>query len=75
MTAEDPDPDDYRPKPLMGRTFWVMLVFGFLCVMAGIGVALLLPRLLPPKAEQSPVAHARSSAPATPAASGPTSSP
>lgn len=44
----DPDPDDWQPKPLMGRTFWVMLVLGFVCVLAGIGVAALIPRLFPP---------------------------
>ena len=43
------DPAEHRPKPLMGWTFWVMLAFGFLCVLAGAGVAMLLPRLLPPK--------------------------
>ena len=43
----DLDPDDDQPKPLMGRMFWVMLVFGFVCVLAGAAVALLLPRLVP----------------------------
>jgi hypothetical protein len=32
----------------MGWTFWVMLAFGIICVLAGAGVALLLPKLLPP---------------------------
>ena len=43
----DRDPDDYEPRPLMGRTFWVMLVFAFLCVVAGVAVALA-PRFLAP---------------------------
>ena len=56
------DPAEYRPKPLMGWLFWVMLAFGTLCVLAGAGVALLLPKLLPPPAaatEAPPAANAR----------------
>ena len=36
------DPEEYRPKPLLGCTFWVMLAFGAVCVLAGAGVAMLL---------------------------------
>lgn len=43
----DPDPDDWQPKPLMGRTFWVMLILGFVCVLAGAAVAAFVPRLFP----------------------------
>lgn len=42
-----PDPDDGPPPPLMGRTFWIMLVLGLVCVLAGAAVAWLLPHLLP----------------------------
>lgn len=54
MSHTDPDlprdPAEYRPKPLMGIGFWAMIAFGVLCVLAGVGVALLGPRLLSPKA-------------------------
>ena len=53
MSAQYPDPDDYRPRPLMGRAFWLLLVFAFVCVVAGAGVAMLAPRLFPPQAAPS----------------------
>jgi hypothetical protein len=40
------DPAAYRPRALMGVSFWVMIVFGLACVAAGIAVATLGPRLL-----------------------------
>jgi hypothetical protein len=40
------DPDDVRPKPLMGPLFWVMLAFGAVCILAGVAMALWAPRLL-----------------------------
>ena len=43
----EPDDDGWQPKPLMGRTFWIMLALGLVCVVAGAGVAWLLPQLLP----------------------------
>ena len=52
-----PDPDDWQPKPLMGRTFWVMLVLGFICIVAGAAVAAFVPRFFPatpPANEQVP---------------------
>lgn len=48
-----PDPVEDRPRPLMGAGFWIMLAFGILCVLAGIGVATLAPRLSPPPAPAS----------------------
>lgn len=44
---EPPDdlPDD-RPKPLMGPLFWAMLALGAVCILAGVAVAALAPRLL-----------------------------
>ncbi|HEY0651170.1 MAG TPA: hypothetical protein VGD44_24995, partial [Phenylobacterium sp.] len=58
MSQPDPDlprdPAEYRPKPLMGWTFWAMLVFGIVCVLAGAGVALLAPRLLTPPPPAAP---------------------
>ncbi|MBY0397542.1 MAG: hypothetical protein K2X91_13895 [Thermoleophilia bacterium] len=44
-----PDDDDgYEPRPLMGRTFWIMLALSVVCVVAGAAVAWLLPALLGP---------------------------
>jgi len=40
------DPAEYRPKPLLGVGFWVMVAFGLLCVLAGVAVTLLGPRLM-----------------------------
>ena len=47
MSPPDPD-DDWQPKPLMGRMFWVMLALGLVCVAAGAAVAWLLPHIMPP---------------------------
>ena len=51
MSAPEPDsPDDpaeHRPSPLMGPAFWVFVGLGVLCVLAGIGVALLGPSMAP----------------------------
>src|SRR5204863_98418 len=57
------DPAQYRPRPLMGPGFFAIIAFGILCVLAGVGVAYLGPRLLPPK----PQAPAMSPAPPQPA--------
>jgi len=46
VRVSGPDPDDWQPKPLMGRAFWIMLVLGFVGVLAGGAVAWLLPGLL-----------------------------
>jgi hypothetical protein len=39
------DPADYRPRPLLGATFWAMLALMLLCVLAGVAVANYGPRL------------------------------
>ena len=39
------DPDDDRPRPLMGATFWIMIALSAACVAAGAAVAWVLPRL------------------------------
>lgn len=42
----DPEPDDdFRPVPLITTRFWVLLIFAALCILAGIAVAVLGPRL------------------------------
>jgi len=67
MTSHEPDlpkdPAEYRPKPLMGAGFWAMIAFGVLCVLAGVGVAVLGPRLLPQKPEAPAAPPAISAAP------------
>jgi hypothetical protein len=40
------DPAEYRPRPLLGFGFWAILVFGVLCVIAGMLLAVFGPRLL-----------------------------
>jgi hypothetical protein len=55
------DPAAYRPRPLLGATFWAMIVLMLLCVLAGVGIADFGPRLLSPK----PVAKPASEAPAS----------
>lgn len=52
------DPAAYRARPLLGATFWAMIAFGVLCVLAGVGVATYLPRLWASK----PAVHAAESA-------------
>jgi len=43
--ASDPDltaprdPAVYRPRPLLGVTFWAMIAFGVVCVLAGVALA------------------------------------
>ncbi len=50
MSTPEPDlprdPGVYRPKPLLGVGFWVMVAFGLICVMAGVAVTLLGPQLM-----------------------------
>lgn len=50
MSTPEPDPPDdpaeHRSSPLMGPVFWVFVVLGVLCVLAGIGVTLLGPAML-----------------------------
>ena len=51
-----PDPADDRPRPLLGLGFWVTVVFGLLCVLAGVAVTLWGPQLF--VASATPVATA-----------------
>lgn len=73
------DPAAYRPKRLLGVTFWAMLALCFLCVLAGVAIALLAPKLLSSRpaaqavaepalrSEPAPLATAAVSVPAEPA--------
>jgi hypothetical protein len=44
--AAPKDPAEYRPRPLLGFGFWALLVFGVICVVAGMLIAVFGPRLL-----------------------------
>ncbi|HEY8573404.1 COG4223 family protein [Phenylobacterium sp.] len=65
------DPAEYRPKPLLGPAFWVWIVFGLVCVIAGAVLATLGPKLLParPKAAAALQVERTATAPLNPAAS------
>jgi len=40
------DPAEYRPRALLGASFWAAIAFGVLCVLAGVALATLGPQLL-----------------------------
>jgi hypothetical protein len=78
--AAPKDPAAYRPRPLLGLTFWAMIAFAVLCVLAGVAIANLGPRLFarpPAKGEAaSPVeAAAPTPPPAQTAAPAPIAAP
>jgi hypothetical protein len=43
------DGADAHPRPLMGATFWAMIALLLICVLAGVAVAVLVPRVLAPE--------------------------
>ncbi len=45
MSAPNDPEDDFKPIPLITARFWVLLIFAGVCVLAGIAVAVLGPRL------------------------------
>ncbi|MDB5467312.1 MAG: hypothetical protein JWQ46_2074 [Phenylobacterium sp.] len=53
------DPADYRPRRILGPSFWLLLAFGFICVLAGAAIALLAPRLLAGRPTPKPAAEAQ----------------
>jgi hypothetical protein len=76
------DPAEYRPRPLLGVTFWAMLALMLLCVLAGVAIAEFGPRLMgqgpaarrapePPPAAETAATPAPAAAPATPVAAPP----
>ncbi len=67
------DPADYGPPRLMSRSFWLVMAFGLICVMAGAAVTAFGPTLFRAKPHAAPEAPAprptsRYDAPARPAA-------
>ncbi|WP_297693812.1 hypothetical protein [Phenylobacterium sp.] len=45
--AAPKDPAADRPRSVLGASFWAMIAFGLICVLAGAGIWSLAPRLLP----------------------------
>jgi hypothetical protein len=66
-TAAPKDPAAYRPRPLMGVTFWAMIALMLLCVLAGVAIAEFGPRLFASKLAARDPAGAPSSREAAPA--------
>ena len=54
------DPAAYRPRPLLGVSFWAMIALSVLCVLAGVAIATVAPRLWAPR----PAPHAAETPPA-----------
>ena len=61
------DPAAYRPRPLLGLTFWAMIAFAVLCVLAGVAIANLGPRLFAGPAVKAPAEAASAVEAAAPA--------
>ena len=61
------DPAAYRPRPLLGVTFWAMIAFAVLCVLAGVAIANLGPRLFDKPAAKAPAEAASAVEAAAPA--------
>jgi hypothetical protein len=51
--APPKDPAEYRPRRLLGFGFWALLLFGVVCVVAGVLLALYGPKLLRPPQRHS----------------------
>jgi len=60
------DPAAYRPKPLLGVTFWAMVAFAVLCVLAGVAIANLGPRWLAGRSAPSAATPPTAAEPAAP---------
>jgi hypothetical protein len=80
QTAAPQDPAAYRPRPLLGLTIVAMLMFGLLCILAGVAIADFGPRLFAgtstSKAPAEPASTAEPAAAASPpAASAPAAPP
>jgi hypothetical protein len=62
------DPAAYRPRPLLGVTFWAMIALMLLCILAGIAIADFGPKWFGPKLAAKPVPEAPSATELAPAA-------
>ena len=50
----DPDPAAHGPGSLLGASFWALIAFGVICVLAGAGLWALAPRRLTPHPAPGP---------------------
>ena len=62
MSRDEPDPAAERPRPLLSAGFWAFMIFAMLCVLGGVGVVLLGPKLWPPTPAAAAGHHAQSGA-------------
>jgi hypothetical protein len=62
------DPADYRPRPLMGVTFWAMIALMLLCVLSGVAIAKFGTRWFGPGPAARPVPQAPAATELPPAA-------
>ncbi|HXA39928.1 MAG TPA: mitofilin family membrane protein [Phenylobacterium sp.] len=69
------DPADYRPRPLLGVTFWAMIALMLLCVLAGVAIANFGPKWFGPRPLARPAAEAPPAAEPAPAAPAPSATP
>ncbi|HEX3364070.1 COG4223 family protein [Phenylobacterium sp.] len=69
------DPAEYRPRPLLGVTFWAMIALMLLCVLAGVAIANFGPRWFGPKPPARPAEAPAAVEPAPAAASAPAATP
>ena len=60
------DPAEYRPRPLMGATYWAMMALMVLCVLAGVAIALFVPKLVAPEGAGPGARHGERRAPCPP---------
>jgi len=72
-TTAPRDPAVYRPRPLLGVSFWALIAFGVLCILAGVVIASYGPALLarkpgPAVAPEAPMPLQRPAAMIAPAA-------
>jgi hypothetical protein len=69
------DPAAYRPRPLLGVTFWAMIALMLLCVLAGVAIANFGPKWFGPRPLARPAAEAPPAAEPAPAAPAPSATP
>ncbi|HWA62556.1 MAG TPA: hypothetical protein VG939_14330, partial [Caulobacteraceae bacterium] len=66
--APSRDPADYGRRRMFSNAFWAMMVLCLLCVLGGVAVVVLAPRLLHKPAATAPTAPPAAAAPVRPVA-------
>lgn len=69
--AAPKDPAAYRPRPLLGVTFWAMIALMLLCVLAGVAIADFGPKWFGARPVAKPASEAPASVEPAPAATAP----